>query len=39
MNQHYSNNMIAMQQKQMADDEIDLKELFLVIWKGKWIIM
>jgi len=39
MNQHYSNNMIAMQQNQVADDEIDLKELFLVIWKGKWIIM
>ncbi|MCP4325927.1 MAG: LPS O-antigen length regulator [Psychromonas sp.] len=31
--------MIAMHQNQIADDEIDLKELFLVIWKGKWIIM
>ncbi len=39
MNQHYSNNMIAIQQNQMSDGEIDLKELFLVIWKGKWLIM
>ena len=30
---------MPLQQNQMADDEIDLKELFLVIWKGKWIIM
>ncbi|PKG37507.1 Wzz/FepE/Etk N-terminal domain-containing protein [Psychromonas sp. Urea-02u-13] len=39
MNQQYQNNMMPLQQNQMADDEIDLKELFLVIWKGKWIII
>jgi uncharacterized protein involved in exopolysaccharide biosynthesis len=26
-------------QPQPADDEIDLKELFLALWKGKWIIL
>lgn len=27
------------QQRQAADDEIDLRELFSIIWKGKWIII
>ena len=26
-------------QTALADDEIDLKELFLVIWQGKWLII
>ena len=39
MNQQSLNNMMPLQQNQMADDEIDLKELFFVIWKGKWIII
>lgn len=39
MNLQYQNNIMPLQQNQMADDEIDLKELFLVIWKDKWIII
>ncbi|PKM19377.1 MAG: LPS O-antigen length regulator [Gammaproteobacteria bacterium HGW-Gammaproteobacteria-15] len=27
------------QQRQAADDEIDLRELFTAIWQGKWIII
>jgi uncharacterized protein involved in exopolysaccharide biosynthesis len=27
------------QPKQIADDEIDLRELFTAIWQGKWIII
>jgi uncharacterized protein involved in exopolysaccharide biosynthesis len=27
------------QQQQLADDEIDLRELFRAIWQGKWIII
>ncbi|RAJ93641.1 Wzz/FepE/Etk N-terminal domain-containing protein [Aliidiomarina maris] len=27
------------QQRQVADDEIDLRELFSILWKGKWIII
>ncbi|HGE6125628.1 TPA: Wzz/FepE/Etk N-terminal domain-containing protein, partial [Vibrio cholerae] len=23
----------------MADDEIDLRELFIALWKGKWVII
>lgn len=26
-------------QRQVADDEIDLRELFSILWKGKWIII
>ena len=29
----------ATQRPQAADDEIDLRELFAVIWRGKWIII
>lgn len=29
----------ATQRHQAADDEIDLRELFAVIWRGKWIII
>ncbi|MCB5226077.1 LPS O-antigen length regulator [Alishewanella sp. 16-MA] len=28
-----------LQQQQLADDEIDLRELFKAIWQGKWLIM
>ncbi|MDP5029779.1 Wzz/FepE/Etk N-terminal domain-containing protein [Paraglaciecola sp.] len=28
-----------LQQQQLADDEIDLRELVKAIWKGKWIII
>lgn len=36
---HYKTpNMQALPQT-MADDEIDLRELFVVIWKGKWLII
>ena len=31
-------NKTQTQQASHADDEIDLRELFAVIWKGKWII-
>jgi len=27
------------QSQTVADDEIDLRELFLALWKGKWIII
>ncbi|RFD50841.1 Wzz/FepE/Etk N-terminal domain-containing protein, partial [Vibrio parahaemolyticus] len=26
-------------QQQSKDDEIDLRELFAALWKGKWIII
>ncbi|KUM52474.1 Wzz/FepE/Etk N-terminal domain-containing protein [Rheinheimera sp. EpRS3] len=29
----------ATQRPQAADDEIDIRELFAVIWRGKWIII
>ena len=34
-----NNQNIQMQQAAIADDEIDLKELFLALWQGKWIII
>ncbi|WP_105258048.1 Wzz/FepE/Etk N-terminal domain-containing protein [Pseudoalteromonas sp. T1lg88] len=34
-----NNQNIQMQQVTIADDEIDLKELFLALWQGKWIII
>ncbi|MEM0514225.1 Wzz/FepE/Etk N-terminal domain-containing protein [Pseudoalteromonas sp. YIC-827] len=34
-----NNQNIQMQQTTFADDEIDLKELFLALWQGKWIII
>ncbi|WP_105254002.1 Wzz/FepE/Etk N-terminal domain-containing protein [Pseudoalteromonas sp. T1lg75] len=34
-----NNQNIEMQQAVLADDEIDLKELFLALWQGKWIII
>ncbi|TMO22088.1 Wzz/FepE/Etk N-terminal domain-containing protein [Pseudoalteromonas sp. S4741] len=32
-------NNTPMQNPNIADDEIDLRELFAVIWQGKWIII
>ncbi|RNF48784.1 LPS O-antigen length regulator [Marinomonas hwangdonensis] len=32
-------NLVAPQYLQHHDDEIDLKELFIALWKGKWIII
>lgn len=32
-------NNTPMQNNNLADDEIDLRELFAVIWQGKWIII
>jgi uncharacterized protein involved in exopolysaccharide biosynthesis len=32
-------NNTPMQNNNIADDEIDLRELFTVIWQGKWIII
>ncbi|WP_105199398.1 Wzz/FepE/Etk N-terminal domain-containing protein [Pseudoalteromonas sp. T1lg10] len=34
-----NNQNIQMPQATFADDEIDLKELFLALWQGKWIII
>ncbi|WP_105213422.1 Wzz/FepE/Etk N-terminal domain-containing protein [Pseudoalteromonas sp. T1lg22] len=34
-----NNQNIQVQQAAIADDEIDLKELFLALWQGKWIII
>ncbi|MBS3798483.1 Wzz/FepE/Etk N-terminal domain-containing protein [Pseudoalteromonas sp. BDTF-M6] len=34
-----TNQNIETQQGTIADDEIDLKELFLALWQGKWIII
>lgn len=43
MNNQYPNNYNAQNMQaipqSMADDEIDLRELFAVIWKGKWLII
>ncbi|NLQ19077.1 LPS O-antigen length regulator [Marinomonas sp. M1K-6] len=36
MNDNYQ---LPSQHYQQHDDEIDLKELFLALWKGKWIII
>lgn len=36
MNENYQ---LASPHYQQPDDEIDLKELFLALWKGKWIIL
>ncbi len=33
------NNEQQIAQPRYADDEIDLKELFVALWKGKWIII
>lgn len=32
-------NNTPMQNNNIADDEIDLRELFAVIWQGKWLII
>ena len=38
MNQNYQENIMSLQQP-ISDDEIDLRELFGVIWAGKWLII
>ncbi|NMB24982.1 MAG: hypothetical protein GX986_05555 [Firmicutes bacterium] len=30
---------MELQQQYMRDDEIDLREVFIVLWKGKWVIV
>lgn len=43
MNNQYPNDYNAQEMQALpqaiADDEIDLRELFAVIWKGKWLII
>jgi len=34
-----NSNVIPVHQSMNNDDEIDLRELFSVIWKGKWLIL
>ena len=32
------NDLLEYRNDPLPDDEIDLKELFLVLWNGKWLI-
>ncbi|NOI25396.1 Wzz/FepE/Etk N-terminal domain-containing protein [Vibrio mediterranei] len=36
---NYPNQLPTQFTQQKQDDEIDLKELFLALWKGKWVIV
>ncbi|ARD21654.1 Wzz/FepE/Etk N-terminal domain-containing protein [Shewanella japonica] len=37
--QNYTEANFGLNQQHNADDEIDLRELFAVIWQGKWLII
>ncbi|MCC4831116.1 LPS O-antigen length regulator [Shewanella sp. 10N.7] len=37
--QNYTDTNFEMSHKSTEDDEIDLRELFAVIWQGKWLII